>query len=85
MAGKTAREEPKISQISKLAFNQLKSDKRTEQMSTPPFWGDVGIKKWSPFLFSGTRSTIFWNLNLGTFGKSGRFQVPKIGTSGAGN
>ena len=26
-----------------------KSGKRIKQMSIPPFWGDVGVKKWSPF------------------------------------
>ena len=52
-------------------------------MSIPPFWGDVGVKKWSPFLFSATRSTIFWYPKLGTFGKSAHFQVPENGTSSA--
>ena len=54
-------------------------------MSIPPFWGDVGVKKWSPFLDSGTQSTVFWYPKLGTFAKSGCFQVPKNGTSGAQN
>ena len=85
MAGKTAQKEPKISQIAKLALNPLKSDKRTEQMSIPPFWGDVGVKKWSPFLVSGTRSTIFLHLKTGTFAKSAQFWVPKNGTLSARN
>ena len=25
-------------------------------MTIPPFWGDVGMKKWSPFLVFGTRT-----------------------------
>ena len=25
------------------------------KMSIPPFWGDVGVKKWSPFLDLGAR------------------------------
>ena len=54
-------------------------------MSTPPFWGDVGMKKWSPFLVLGTRSTIFWHLKTGTFAKSAQFGVQKNGTLGARN
>ena len=48
-----------------------------------PFWGDVGIKKWSRFFCLGTRSAIFWHLKMGTFAKSARFQVTKNSTSGA--
>ena len=44
-------------------------------MSIPPFWGDVGVKKWSPFLVSGARSTIFRYPKVGTFAKSAHFQV----------
>ena len=54
-------------------------------MSSPPFWGDVGMKKWSPFLVPGTQSTIFWYLKTATFAKSAQIQVPKNGTSGAQN
>ena len=54
-------------------------------MSFPPFWGDVGMKKWSPFLVLGTRSTIFWQLKTGTFAKSVQFGVQKNGTLGARN
>ena len=48
-------------------------------MSIPPLWGDVGVEKWSSFLVSGTQSTVFWHPKLGTFGKSARFQVLKMG------
>ena len=54
-----------------------------KQTCYPPFWGDVGIKKWSPFLDSGAQSPIFWHLKMGTFAKSARFQVPKNGTLSA--
>ena len=37
-------------------------------ISHPPFWGDVGVKKWSPFLDSAARSPIFGHLKIGTFG-----------------
>ena len=37
-------------------------------MSNPPFWGDVGVKKWSPFLDSAAQSPIFRHLKIGTFG-----------------
>ena len=35
---------------SKLAENPPKCGKRTTQMCKPPILGDVGVKKWSPFL-----------------------------------
>ena len=54
-----------------------------KQTCYPPFWGDVGIKKWSPFLDSGAQSPIFWHLKTGTFGESARFQVLKNGSSDA--
>ena len=38
-------------------------------MSNPPFWGDVGMKKWSTFLVWGARSPIFGCLNMGIFGQ----------------
>ena len=44
-----------------------------KQTPTPPFWGDVGVKKWSWFFDSGTRSPIFGHLKMGTFGKSAHF------------
>ena len=47
-----------------------------KQMSTPPFWGDVGVKKWSPFLDSGTRSPIFGHLKMP---KVPIFRCPKMG------
>ena len=52
----------------KLAQNPPKSDKRIKQTCNPPFWGDVGIKKWSRFFCFGIRSAIFWHLKTGTFG-----------------
>ena len=65
--------------MQKLAQNPPKSDKRIKQMSIPPFWGDVGIKKWPPFFCFGIRSATFWHLKTGTFGESALFQVPKMG------
>ena len=62
--------------FSKLANNSSKSGKRLKQMCHPPFWGDVGVKKWSPFLDSGTRSPIFGHLKVGTFPI---FRCPKMG------
>ena len=52
-----------------------------KQKCYSPFWGVVGIKKWSPFLDSGAQSPIFWHLKTGTFAESARFQVPKNGIS----
>ena len=45
----------------------FKSGKWLKQTPTPLFWGDVGVKKWSQFLDSGTRSTTFGHLKIGTF------------------
>ena len=53
-------------------------------MCSTPFWGDVGIKKWSWFFCSGTRSAIFFHVKTGTFAESARFHLEKNGTSGAG-
>ena len=66
-----------------MAKNPPKSAKCIKQTCSLPFWGDVGIEKWSPFFCSGTRSAIFWHLKTGTFGKSARFQTAKNSTSGA--
>ena len=30
-----------------------------KQIPSPPFWGGVRVKKWSPFFDSGNRSAIF--------------------------
>ena len=38
-------------------------------MSSAPFWGDVGVKKWSRFFCFGDGSAIFWHLKTGTFAK----------------
>ena len=56
--------------MQKLAQNPPKSDKRIKQTCNPPFWGDVGIKKWSRFFCFGIRSAIFWHLKTGIFGES---------------
>ena len=59
-----------------------KSDNRIKQMSLPPFWGDVGVKKWSRFLNTDTQSPIFGHLNMGTFGqncKGGSSKTPPFG------
>ena len=49
----------------------------------PTILGGVSRGFWTPFLNRVARSTIFWHLKTGTFGKSARFQVPKNGTSSA--
>ena len=64
-------------QNSEFAYFSSKGGKHMKQMSNPPFWGDVGVKKWSPFLDLGARSPIFGHLKMGTFAKSAHFQVPK--------
>ena len=51
------------------AYYTFKSGKWIKQTPTPPFWGDVGVKKWSQILDSGTRSPIFGHLKMGTFAK----------------
>ena len=62
--------------ILNFAYYTSKSCKWIKQTPTPPFWGDVGVKKWSQILDSGTRSPIFGHLKMGTW----HFQVPKNGT-----
>ena len=52
------------------AYYAFKSGKLIKQTPTPPFWGDVGVKKWSQFFYSGTPKPIFGHLKMGTFGKS---------------
>ena len=46
-------------------------------MSTLPFLGVVGLKKWSPFLDFGARSPIFGHLKMGTYAENAHFKVPK--------
>jgi len=41
-------------QNSEFAYYAPKSGKCIKQTPTPPFWGDVGVKKWSQFFDSGT-------------------------------
>ena len=65
-----------LSKFSNLANNSPNIGKRIKQMSIPPFWGDVGVKKWSPFLDSGARSPIFGHLEMG---KVPTFRCPKMG------
>ena len=43
-------------QNSEFAYFSSKSGKHMKQKSTPPFWGDAVMKKWSPFLIRGCRS-----------------------------
>ena len=54
-------------QNSEFAYYASKSGKCIKQTPTPPFWGDVGVKKWSQSLDLGTRSTTFGHLKMGTF------------------
>ena len=35
-----------------------------KQVPSPPFWGGVRVKKWSPFFDSGARSPIFGHLKM---------------------
>ena len=56
--------------FSDLAYHSSKSGKRIKQKSIPPFWGDVGVKKWSLFLDLGARSPIFGHLKMGTFDRN---------------
>ena len=44
-----------------------------KQIPSPPFWGGVRVKKWSPFFDSGARSPIFGHLKMGTKLKKSRF------------
>ena len=44
---KNGQNEPKMSQIPKLAKNPPKSYKRTKLMCIPAFRGDVCVKKWA--------------------------------------
>ena len=55
-------------QNSEFVYYASKRGKCIKQTPTPPFWGDVGVKKWSQFLDLGTQSPIFGNLKMGTFG-----------------
>ena len=67
-------------QNSEFAYYASKSGKCIKQTPTPPFWGDVGVKKWSQILDSGTRSPIFGHLKMGTFPKNGNFQACRQGS-----
>ena len=67
-------------QNSEFAYFSSKSGKHMKQMLNPPFWGGVGVKKWSPFLDSAARSPIFGHLKIGTFGI---FRCPKMGLRAA--
>ena len=63
-------------QNSEFVYFSSKSGKHMKQMLNPPFWGDVGVKKWSPILDSGARSPIFGHLEMG---KVPTFRCPKMG------
>ena len=63
--------------------NPPKSAKCIKQTCPLPFWGDVGIEKWSPFFGFGPLSAIFCRVKTAIFGKSVRFNAAKNGTSGA--
>ena len=71
-----AQKQPKNYNIPKWTENPFKSGKCLKPKTIPPFWGYVGVKKWSPFLDSGARSPIFGHLKMGTFGI---FRCPKMG------
>ena len=40
-------------QNSEFAYFSPKSGKHMKQIPSPPFWGGVSVKKWSPFFDSG--------------------------------
>ena len=42
-----------------------------KQIPSPPFWGGVRVKKWSPFFDSGARGPSFGHLKMATFGMLG--------------
>ena len=62
------------------AYYAFKSGKLIKQTPTPPFWGDVGVKKWSQILDFGTQSPIFGHLKMGTFPQNGHFQACRQGS-----
>ena len=45
-------------------------------MPTPPFWGDVGVKQWSPNFCLGTQNAILLFPKMVTFVKSAHFYAP---------
>ena len=55
--------------MSKLYSDPLKSDKGIKQMSIPPYWGDVGVKKWSPFYFQALEVPFFGTQNWALLAK----------------
>ena len=57
----------KRAQNSEFAYYASKSGKWRKRKPTPRLWGDVGMRKWSQFLDSRTRSTAFGHLKMGTF------------------
>ena len=50
---------PKINQFLNWLFIHPKVETQKKQMSISPFWGDVGVKKCSPFLDLGSQSATF--------------------------
>ena len=58
--------------FSKFAYFLSKIGKIMNQMSIPPFWEDVGVRKWSPFLDTSARSPILGHLIMGTFDNFGQ-------------
>ena len=65
-------------QISEFAYFSSKSGKHMKQMSDPPFWGDVGVKKWSPFLDSGAQSPIFGHLKILAFSGTWKWDFGRV-------
>ena len=66
-------------QNSEFVYFSSKSGNHMKQMFNPPFWGGVGVKKWSPFLDSGAQNPIFGHPKMVTFwaSENGYF-VPKL-------
>ena len=50
---------------------------QTHNTNIPPFWVDVGVKKWSPFSILVPQSLIFWYPKSGTLAIFADFGIPK--------
>ena len=68
----------KRAQNSEFAYYASKSGKWIKQTPTPPFWGDVGVKKWSQILDWATRSPIFGHLKKAKRRIIGKFWILNI-------
>ena len=74
---KNKRKRAQNVQNSEFTYYASKSVKWIKQTPTPSFWGDVGMKKWSQCLDSGTRSPILAKVPIFRRPKMG-LRVPKL-------